>query len=1326
MKIAKFLAGLLVLVCGCDRQAPTARTTPPAEERPAFKIFSAFTKARATATREQIGSCVRVRVIAGALPVKNVAGAILSRQELPATGNFFDQNRCVVTYLKSWTEAQVRSDRAKFLIYRNLPDARGQLGCYLYSGKLLQFDEKSGIALITYFQGFSATTDLGFTIDRNAMNAQAVALQFGSAVAREPVTPFHPAAASQQRTEAMALVSGTFDSSSKTSGELEFPSGEKFETGDEASVVAGAPASLLGFADSTGSKAANLVRIPPLEIAVQVPIITPISATFTNFGANVVMKLTIERKNGGELLPRVELRKMALPSGTKVDLASLPDPFAPLTNRGDSRFSTSLLLGESNLMDTNFPAPQADNEEVSYLVQLAWASSSTDKVPSSFSRPFLVKITRKSIGLVVATEGVAGPVNPPADSEGKTKTFPLDAPVIRIFEIAGGKEVLMQCLGDPFWKRFSMEKREWLPLPSLNSSTVDLAGNLSHLFVLDRSAAEVRSYQLSDLKLVATGKLDLPNEQVFAIRAGCLSDRAPIHVLCSKGPVSLDAETLQRIEDSDERGEFVSNAETAADARASGDGVSLYMKGSYHGCFTFRGSILGLRRGYLDAEQCSFRGEAMVSAAFNVEGDRISTCASPGGAWNKLTELVRPKLTTRKFVFQNAPIIARFVNGQKRSIPPIPPRMELISLWDPEPIADLPVPELAEIMGEYGEERPSKHLVCVDLHSQRLGILSPDQKTWIVHDFELRQEAKRAVISDWPDAFVNRGGEFHYQPHIINEGRVSAELIGAKEPTPVTVDEKGISFQVAANELASLLVLNVTVSGKEGSTVSAIPIYVGGMPPPFVWPDLNPGINPDDFAAGFKSLLASKDQRVALKSDFYASPNRIVEVLGPTNGILALVTDANRVDFLNLDSHQKVGNVPTPVNAKFYAGGDALFEYDADRRSLARISVPDGRREASISLPADVSLEGIALGEHRNQPISLFLVRRKNERSTQLGELNITTWQTGRAMVVLNSETLRSGAWAQPRVWTHGSDPAAAQEALNLLTFGQKFPRRIVGSHDGSVLQLRSYFGLITPKISLVAPYPESRNQSSGLYFSSYSAEGSITGLVATNSRGEVSQNGVIEQDSMNALGTPCGRYFLVGVDSSSGARSFEVRSIENRQPIFRLNRLAVLRSNPEQGQFGSVAGIQVLQDNGPAVVRSRGGKLLQFVELDIPHLASVVAPDNFHVTSQPSPILVEGGTYEYQVEVSNPGLVTGYKLREPPPNAAISPSGMLRFSSPQNVSAPTRVPISIEIAGKSGNTILHNFSVIVIPRQLPAPPPVESKPAPTTQNPPSNSARLL
>src|SRR5207244_6174918 len=123
---------------------------------------------------------------------------------------------------------------------------------------------------------------------------------------------------------------------------------------------------------------------------------------------------------------------------------------------------------------------------------------------------------------------------------GKMVSFPMEATVTAVYEFAGGSEVLMQLEGAPFWKRFSMEKKAWLPLPPVNLSTVDMAGNRSRLFILDRGAAEVRSYNLSDLSPVGSAKVDALGNQFFCIRAGCNSDRAPIYVHANRHLAALD------------------------------------------------------------------------------------------------------------------------------------------------------------------------------------------------------------------------------------------------------------------------------------------------------------------------------------------------------------------------------------------------------------------------------------------------------------------------------------------------------------------------------------------------------------------------------------------------------------------------------------------------------------------------------------------------------------------------------------------------------------------------------------------------------------------
>ena len=154
--------------------------------------------------------------------------------------------------------------------------------------------------------------------------------------------------------------------------------------------------------------------------------------------------------------------------------------------------------------------------------------------------------------------------------------FPLEGTARDIHEIAGGKELLIEFDGAPFWKRFSVTKKAWLPLPEANLGESDLTGNLTHLFVLDRSKGRVTSYGLSDL--AKAKEMTFPAEAIRyrAIRAGCNNASAPVHVISNRGLVALDAATLQRrnagLVDKTER--WLNRLENAK-IRAVGDGLTL-------------------------------------------------------------------------------------------------------------------------------------------------------------------------------------------------------------------------------------------------------------------------------------------------------------------------------------------------------------------------------------------------------------------------------------------------------------------------------------------------------------------------------------------------------------------------------------------------------------------------------------------------------------------------------------------------------------------------------------------------------------------------------
>lgn len=1281
-------------------QPGNAAVAPPAPPKPLPQ-----------ASPEQMASVLRVRVVAGGLPVGNFAGALLHRSEVPNEGDYFDKHRCVLAMLKGFTEAQLRGGNGTISVFRNLPSPDGTIKPAAYSGRLAKFDPQTGIAAITYSQGFSAETEVGFKIGREpARDLSGIALRFVTAPGEmSPVPVVNPewgyssVPPGSRIFPPMTLVTGAFSATGAGSGAIKF---EEYpgKTGDDSPLVTSSPSVLNGFLRENDGGTATMVPVRPFTAPLGFLTVKPVQVGFREDGGSSVRAQVSVETVGGEKMPRLYLNMEKLELGRKVDLAALKEPFATIS---PSRGRTYPPAAMQKQIEASLPAPSQNGEVVVYMLQLAWREFDEDPGPSRFSRPFLVKLVRNG-GVLATTEDITNLNEVKPEADGATTPFPMEAPVIGVFEMAGGREILMQLQGDPFWKRFSMEKKDWLPLPPVDLSTVDLAGNRSSIFVLDRGAAEVRKYNLSDLNLTGSGKLDGAGKQFLAIRAGCNSDRAPVYVQSSLDVICLDANTLAR-KDVQKATNQRSQLKFSKGFRCTGDGMTLVTESdSPFGAeaSTYAGDYVGLREGYLDAGDKSERDQrsgASISGAFSSSKKGIFSCANPLGEW---VQLPGPPsaLLSRNTVIPNAPILVRLAAGDESVIPPNPPRLQLFSFFDVEALAEVKVPELAGVISKYNEQQASSHRVCFDPLSKRVGILTRDQKTWIVKEVTMDANRQQPVMLNWPETSVTRGGEFRFAPLMLGDGRLAGELLGTKEPTALKVDEKGLSFQLAGNELASLILLTVKIAGADGKAISyPIPVHVQGAPAALVGTELNPGTDPDWFAAGFKTLTSPKGKRKGLDTTFYASPDPVKAVYGPIRGHLALLTDARRMDFLSIATRKVAGSLAIPEKASYYPGCGALFEYDLSTRTLTRISVPEGRREQSLNFPARFELMGLGLGTEREQPLTLVIERKEGEQSNQVGNLTVTTWQSNRTIVALNSETLVASPWMQPVSLSDKPQESNFQAIAPLLGSGP--PKRIVGSRNGSLLILRDHLLVLTPNYSVIAPYPGAKKFGSDDYVGE-GASGSITGLIATKGS-SVFRNGLAQQ-APGGGSTPCGRYQIVALErsgpNSSGSRSpgFEVRSLEGGLPIFRVNRLAAL-----QVDFDSSSAVvpRLLQDGGPLLVCSQGGRLLQFIDFDISRLAQEVNPGKVHVTSQPIPCVVEGGTFEYAIQTNNPAAVTGYKLRNKIPNAMISPTGVLRFPTPQNVRVPLQVDVSVEIVGQDGKTLLHDFPILVLPRKLPAQP---------------------
>jgi hypothetical protein len=356
-------------------------------------------------------------------------------------------------------------------------------------------------------------------------------------------------------------------------------------------------------------------------------------------------------------------------------------------------------------------------------------------------------------------------------------------------------------------------------------------------------------------------------------------------------------------------------------------------------------------------------------------------------------------------------------------------------------------------------------------------------------------------------------------------------------------------------------------------------------------------------------------------------------------------------------------------------------------------------------VPPQTELQAIGFGSEPGEPLTLFLNAQNAPLARPPGVLSNSSRQN-RSIIVFNSETLAPTSWAPPQGWVNAPDQNPLDAALSMLGFALQFPKQIVGSRNGTMLVLPRHLLVLSPRYSILAPFPNPKLNPWGPYNpgnDNARATGSITGLVAASENGAIFRAGVMDESRDFRAVTPCGRYEFVRYERDN-IDAYEVRTLEGRRPLFRLDRIAALEADSEGATGSNDRRPYLAGDKGPLVVASRNGNLLQIINFDIGQLAREIDPNGFHVVSQPAPAVVSGGAFEYQIQVNNPGAVTGYKLRSPVSNAAsatISPSGALRFSAPQNVNYPTQIDFSIEIVGRNDRKLLHDFPIIILPRRV-------------------------
>lgn len=1343
------LTGLLLCACKEKSAAPrdeSAATTPAgtAAQPPSRTPVPKVEALPAAATRQQLGSLLRVRVAVGGLPPQDSAAALLHRDEFAEKTLVQGSDRFVLALLREFDEAQLRDPGTRIVVFRNKVGNQGETATAACPARLVQFDPASGLALLTYTDTFKYALDVGFRLERTPLGGADLPLlrtyaerETGAVLdarafdppptdprnpnrppEREPVLATERQLSGSGRPGSVRIQPFTSDFgiyrwAAGGADAVELPKLTPPAKGDDVHLAVGAPDKLIGFVSTSADGAVAVTPVDKFAVEFKVPVLKAKSLAFDPNGWGGQVRLMIEIENApsekNRSLVSLHVAEVRGENPQKPSPVNPQGTFAPLEKGAPVELGRD---AKTQLWVAMLRSPEAVGERV-YQVQIAWPLLGGTRPPMGYGQPFLVKLERRAEGVFPSVEGLATPATPVAAGAaagmaqaGPAKAFPLESAVMNVSLMAGGREALLELAGPPHWKRFSFAKNEWLPLPAVDLSGSSLAGNLSALFVLDRRIGEVRKYALTDLQPAGTAKL-IATAEFITILAGCNSDHAPVHVLLATDAQALDAKTLQRRDMPRIVGPGDSNQRKFARTqrfRVTGDGLAFYgasgeERGAVMHCYNT--DAQGLEAAYLDTSRgiaASWEGNG-VSAAFTL-GLWIACQATPTGqeirwqlpdSWNSATKLLAT----------NCPVLFALHPAESSTLPPTSAKLSLFSYFAPTAFAEVDVPEFSDL--KLNDSRNYEVRAFFDPYSLRLATLSAEKKTWFVRNLTAPEKLEQPILLNWPDTSIPRGGEFLFQPQLLGGKKFSAEVYDSPGLALIAEADGTIRFPVSKTEFASIKLLSLTVPGSRGGGLSCpIPLHVSGSDLPFAAP---PGANRKMFnllGASYRTMNLPTSQLKTLPATLHTFPDPITDVLGPVAGNIVLITRTRRLDFFSLETRKITGTTPVSPGTGYFAGAGALFEYDPAKRTLTRMTVPDGRRGAALNLPDNVTLTGIGMGTEAQSPVTLALRVAPGKEPTKVGDLVIKADDLQDIVTVWDGQTLQSKGWTQPVSLARMLGQSDPPQTGNLLVGDITWPAILPASHNGSIVHLGGRFLACAPSYAVTYPFPGLVGRLDFHPSFGENATGSISGLMAISPRGAVFKGGQPvppPKDGSSVRGTPCGRYGLVRLSKRDDAdECLQVRLLENDNPLLLAGRMDCFLDDGSSTAFPSGPRFFMLGDHGPLALLDRQARKLNLVDLDIPTVMKTLAPDDFHVTSQPQPCLMAGGTLQYQVQVNNPSAVQTYRLRTPVPGAQLTLQGLLKYTAPAKITDATKTNISIEIVGQKGQIYLHEFPIYILP----------------------------
>ncbi len=1188
-----------------------------------------------------------MRVASGGLPPQEDVAALLNRDEIRDPSLTQGNIRFALAALKGWTSAQLHSADAHFFIYRNETDENTNTVCKVFPARLVQFDPASGYAVFTYMDDFDYASDVGFHLDRNLAGSAEVMLL------RTAHDRSAPPPDSDSDNPPFALESGFYRPNSGG----KFPTLTPGLVADPHQLAVSLPDLLEGFAGpAVGGTQIAVQSLRTFSLNLSFPVYKVASFRFepAEDPDSFRMFLMSDPALTGDGQDRLWLRRRQLSGSEGLPPVKGDAQYPPISDDVTELSQNGGYAGEAS---TTFSVP-GENETQRYLLQLSWSLWPDGDKPQISGKPFLLTVEGRADGVhpVIteldrpspATSGSAASDAGPAPVQ-----YPLGAEAGNVHMVAGGRGALIQFLEAPYWKLFWFEKNAWLTLPGPPSALAHtlVTGNLDFLYMMDRSTGEIRRFTLPTMEPEGSGRL--PAADYKGILAGCNTRHAGVQVLTTDKTVPVDPTSLQ-----------INDALQFSPAIPSGE---LAAPGGFG--YAISGDGLALRGVPNDPPRICLFG---VSGGFSLDGGSLRCADGPGNA----TEWPIPAPGTQ-CLSENSPVVFSVQQPSDETVPPEPPRLACTAFFDTQPLFTVDAPELAGI-SPVQIATMAQRWVFFDPYSRELATLDATRRIWSIRKLALDSHRVQPVLLNWPDTLVPPGEKFQFRPELSGSGRLNAEVL--EHPGMAVTDgtNQSIEFPVIADEFDDLHLLNLKVEGRGDAALTyPLLVHTSRPPAPFAAP-VSAMTTVDDLdgqGVSVRWLGASHQGYVKLAAVTCRMPEPIKRIVGVVDGEVVLMTDENRAYFFSIAQHKIAGSFFGVPGGAYFLGAGALFEYNLDQKTLTRISVPDGQRQQTLVIPKWVTLTSIGMGTDRTSPLVLGLDMAMGDTwgvpagQRYFSDVAVSPSHTVEANVfaALDSMTLKGGDRMQPISLTQMLGQGETNSVPgNMSTVGGE-PVQLAATYNGMIVNGYGSFLVLTPNYAIDCP-------------------------------------GQLPQPSGGLPDTPSiSRRYILRDDAPPGGKSrMVIHLAENGQALMGVARIPF----PPDPFLYSATPRQcvLLGDHGPLCTLHPDGTLLQIADLDIPSLTKELAPQEFHVVSEPISLVVEGFSATYQIRVNNPDAVQTIRMHRPTPGVSVSPLGLVTIEAPMEISGQDQLDISIEIVGKNHQSILHEFTVYVLPRPRGAP----------------------